>query len=112
MAENPKYYIVEESALPEVFLRVAEVRRMLESGETAKVSDATRKVGISRSAYYKYKDSILPFQNLMAGRIITFQMTLRDEVGLLSQLLSCPVEVLLQRISEPEGICKAGILAG
>ena len=87
MSENPKYYIVEESALPDIFLRVAEVKRMLDSGETAKVSDATRKVGISRSAYYKYKDSILPFQNLMAGRIITFQMTLRDEVGLLSQLL-------------------------
>jgi len=45
-------------------------------------------VGISRSAFYKYKDAILPFQNMMAGRIITFQMTLQDTAGLLSKLLT------------------------
>ena len=84
---EPKYYIVEAAALPEVFLRVAEVKRMLATGETDKVSEATRRVGISRSAFYKYKDSILPFQNMMAGRIITFQVLLQDTAGLLSQLL-------------------------
>ena len=84
---DPKYYIVEAAALPEVFLRVAEVKRMLATGETDKVSEATRRVGISRSAFYKYKDSILPFQNMMAGRIITFQVLLQDTAGLLSQLL-------------------------
>lgn len=88
MSENPRYYIVEASALPEVFLKVAEVKRLLSTGETDKVSDATRRVGISRSAFYKYKDSILPFQNMMAGRIITFQMTLKDTAGLLSKLLT------------------------
>ena len=87
MENNPKYYIVEAAALPEIFLKVAEVKRVLDSGETDKVSDAARRVGISRSAFYKYKDSILPFQNLMAGRIITFQITLKDVAGLLSNLL-------------------------
>lgn len=42
---------------------------------------------ISRSAFYKYRDSVLPFQNMMTGRIITFQMLLHDEPGLLSELL-------------------------
>lgn len=88
MTENPRYYIVESSALPEVFLKVAEVKRLLSTGELDKVSDATRRVGISRSAFYKYKDAILPFQNMMAGRIITFQMTLQDTAGLLSKLLN------------------------
>lgn len=87
MNDIPKYYIVEASALPEIFLKVAKAKHMLSTGETSKVSEATRRVGISRSAFYKYKDSILPFQNLMAGRIITFQMTLRDTAGLLSRLL-------------------------
>ena len=87
MSFSPKYYIVDAEALPEVFLKVAEVKRMLAVGETDKVSDATRRVGISRSAFYKYKDSILPFQNMMAGRIITFQVMLQDTAGLLSQLL-------------------------
>ena len=42
---------------------------------------------ISRSAFYKYRDAVLPFQNMMTGRIITFQMLLHDEPGLLSDLL-------------------------
>lgn len=87
MSVDPRYYIVQADALPEVFLKVAEVKRMLLTGEADKVSEATRKVGLSRSAFYKYKDSILPFQNLMAGRIITFQVLLQDTAGLLSKLL-------------------------
>ena len=88
MANNPKYYIIESSALPEVFLKVAEAKRLLDTGEAATVNDATRQSGISRSAFYKYRDSILPFQNLMAGRIITFQLTLHDETGNLSSVLA------------------------
>lgn len=88
MASNPKYYIVEAAALPEVFLKVAEAKRLLDTGEAATVGEATHNAGISRSAFYKYRDSILPFQNLMAGRIITFQLTLHDETGILSSLLT------------------------
>ncbi len=88
MEKTPKYYIVEASALPEIFRKVAEAKRMLETGETDKVNVATRAVGISRSAFYKYRDVISPFQNLMAGRIITFQMTLKDKSGVLSAILS------------------------
>ena len=88
MANNPKYYIIESSALPEVFLKVAEAKRLLDTGEVSTVNDATRRAGISRSAFYKYRDSILPFQNLMSGRIITFQLLLHDEPGLLSHILA------------------------
>ncbi len=84
---DPKFYLVEAAALPEVFLKVAEVKRMLLTGEAEKVSDAARRVGISRSAFYKYKESIFPFHNMMAGRIITFQVLLQDTAGLLSGLL-------------------------
>ena len=87
MSNNPKYYVVEADALPEVFLKVAEVKRMLATGAADKISDAARRAGISRSAFYKYKDSILPLQNMMAGRIITFQILLQDRAGLLSELL-------------------------
>ncbi len=88
MANDPKYYIVEASALPEVFLRVAKAKRLLDTGEAATVNHATRLAGISRSAFYKYRDAILPFQNLMAGRIITFQLTLHDKAGILSSILT------------------------
>ena len=88
MANTAKYYIVEASALPEVFLKVAEAKRLLQTGEASTVNDATRITGISRSAFYKYRDSVLPFQNMMTGRIITFQFMLQDQKGLLSSLLT------------------------
>ena len=87
MASKPKYYIVEASALPEVFLKVAEAKRLLSTGEAATVNEATRMTDISRSAFYKYRDAVLPFQNMMAGRVITLQLLLHDQVGLLSRLL-------------------------
>ncbi len=87
MPNSPKYYIVEASALPEVFLKVAEAKRLLSTGEASTVNEATRMTDISRSAFYKYRDSVLPFQNMMTGRIITFQLLLHDQPGLLSRLL-------------------------
>ena len=87
MAKEPKYYIVEASALPEVFLKVAEAKRMISTGEVATVNEATKLTGISRSAFYKYRDAVLPFQNMMTGRIITFQLLLHDQPGMLSSLL-------------------------
>ena len=93
MANNPKYYIVEASALPEVFLKVAEAKRLLSTGEATTVNEATKLTGISRSAFYKYRDAVLPFQNMMVGRIITFQLLLQDEKGILSSILNLFAEV-------------------
>ena len=87
MTTKPQYYIVEASALPEVFLKVAEAKRLLSTGEASTVNEATHMTDISRSAFYKYRDSVLPFQNMMTGRVITFQLLLHDEPGLLSDIL-------------------------
>ena len=89
MAANPKYYIIEAAALPDVFLKVAEAKRLLDTGEVSTVNEATKRTGISRSAFYKYRDAILPFHNLMTGRIVTFQLMLHDEPGILSAILAC-----------------------
>lgn len=107
MEKTPKFFIVEATALPEIFLKVAEAKRMLETGETDKVNEATRTVGISRSAFYKYRDCIAPFQNLMAGRIITFQIMLKNKAGVLSALLSifagCGANILTINQAIPTG---------
>ena len=87
MSNKHKYYIVEASALPEVFVKVAEAKRLLSTGEAATVNEATRMTDISRSAFYKYRDSVLPFQNMASGRIITFQFLIHDEPGLLANML-------------------------
>ncbi|MBE6982799.1 MAG: ACT domain-containing protein [Ruminococcaceae bacterium] len=88
MANNPKYFIVEASALPEVFLKVAEAKHLLATGQVATVNEAAKQTGISRSAFYKYRDALLPFQNMTSGRIITFQLLLHDRPGMLQSILS------------------------
>ena len=66
---------------------MAEAKRLLSTGEATTVNEATRMTDISRSGFYKYRDAVLPFQNMMTGRIITFQLLLHDEPGLLSGIL-------------------------
>ena len=87
MPNSPKYYIIEASALPEVFLKVAEAKRLLSTGEASTVNEATKMTDISRSAFYKYRDAVMPFQNMMTGRVVTFQFLVHDEAGLLSRML-------------------------
>jgi chorismate mutase len=88
MAKSPSYYIVEAEALPEIFRKVVEARRLLDTGEAETVNQAVLQTGISRSAFYKYKDAVRPFQDMLHGRIVTFQMMLRDEPGILSLVLN------------------------
>ena len=88
MSKLPSYFIVESSALPEVFLKVARAKCLLDTGEVETVNQATQRVGISRSAFYKYKDALRPFNDMLHGRIVTFQILLKDEPGVLSSVLN------------------------
>ena len=88
MARKIKYYLVAAEALPEIFIRVAEAKRMMQTGEADTVGAATKMAGISRSAFYKYKDAVHPFQDMLHGRIVTLQTVLRDEPGVLSGVLN------------------------
>ena len=87
MAEKTKYYVLKEKAVPDVLLRVVEAKRLLESGRAASVQEATERVDISRSSFYKYKEDIFPFHDNAKGRTITMVIQLDDEPGLLSAIL-------------------------
>ena len=88
MAKTIKYYIVAAEALPEIFVKVAEAKRLMQTGEADTVGAATKQAGISRSAFYKYKDSVQPFNDMKAEHIITFYAMLKDTAGVLSGMLS------------------------
>ena len=88
MSKAPNYYIVDAEALPEIFRKVVDARRMLDTGEAETVNQAVQLAGISRSAFYKYKDAVRPFQEMLHGRIVTFQIMLKDEPGILSHVLN------------------------
>ena len=87
MAENIKYYVVKQKALPEVLLKVAEANRLIET-KNLSIAEATEKIGISRSSFYKYKDDIFPFRDNVKGKTITFVLSMDDEPGLLSLVLN------------------------
>ena len=111
MSKEVKYYIVAANALPEVFIKVAEAKRMMQTGEADTVGDATKKAGISRSAFNKYKDSVQPFNDMKAEHIITFYGMLKDNTGVLSHVLgifaSSGANILTINQSIPTNGCAA-----
>lgn len=111
MARKIKYYLVAAEALPEIFIRVAEAKRMMQTGEVDTVGDATKKAGISRSAFYKYKDSVQLFNDMKAEHIITFYGMLKDNTGVLSHVLgifaSSGANILTINQSIPTNGCAA-----
>ena len=78
--------LVNASALPEVYSKVIEAKRLLASGQAKTASEAVEICGISRSAYYKYKDFVFEYTHPL-GNTVSLQATLKDKAGVLSNFL-------------------------
>ncbi|KGA98083.1 hypothetical protein AJ85_07320 [Alkalihalobacillus alcalophilus ATCC 27647 = CGMCC 1.3604] len=83
-----QFYLVREDILTDAMQKTLEVKSLLESGKMKKINEAVHRVGLSRSAFYKYKDGIFPFHTMMKEKIITLSLNLVDRSGTLSQLLT------------------------
>ena len=84
---NSDYLIVSKTVLPEYFEKVVEARELLRSGEVREVSEAARRVGISRSTYYKYKNCVFTTYQGDSCRKTVISMILRHEKGTLGKVL-------------------------
>lgn len=93
MKEKHQFYVINKDVLPEIFLKVVEVKKILEKDMMLTVQEATEQVGISRSSFYKYKDAIFPFYDKRNGQTITLLIHLQDEPGILSDVLNHIAEV-------------------
>ncbi|MBU5466515.1 ACT domain-containing protein [Virgibacillus sp. MSJ-26] len=82
-----KFYLVKSSVLPEAMLKTIKAKKLLEEGKTKTIHQAVRQVGLSRSAFYKYKNAVFPFQSLVKDEIVTLFIHLDDHLGTLSHLL-------------------------
>ena len=128
MGKSPSYFIVESSALPEIFLKVAEAKRMMQTGEADTVGAATKQVGISRSAFYKYKDAVQRFNDMKAEHIITFYcmganiLTINQSIptnGCAAVTISAEtsglaetLEKLMADVAAVDGVVRVEVLAG
>lgn len=86
--EKIKYYLVNSAILPEVYSKVIEAKNYIATGEADSTSQAIKMAGISRSAYYKYKDAIFEYNSEQSDEAVTINAKLKDNAGVLSALMS------------------------
>ncbi len=87
MSDNDQYYLIKKKAVPEVLLKVVETKKLIEQDKNITIQEATEKVGLGRSSFYKYKDDIFPFRDDVKGKTITFVIQMNDQPGQLSKLI-------------------------
>lgn len=85
--QDKKFYLVREDVLPEAMKKTLDAKEMIERGKADSVWDAVQRVDLSRSAFYKYRDTVFPFHTVVKERIITLFFQLEDRSGTLSELL-------------------------
>lgn len=88
MEQTDRYIVVDSEVLPEVFLKVLEAKSLVAKGAAKTSSEACKLVGISRGAYYKYKDKMFSYHERMGDENATFHFVLEDEPGILSAVLT------------------------
>mgnify|MGYP005842849095 FL=1 len=145
MNNKSTFFLVEASVLPQVFAKVIEVKKLIGKGQVRTVNEAAKMVGLSRSAYYKYKDYVFPFYETTRGKVVTLFIVVEDFSGILSNIIKCiaearanivtinqnipingladitisvetagmvkDIEIMMQEISNIEGVRKCAILA-
>lgn len=88
-----RYFLVREDVLTEAMQKTLEAKQLLQNGEVASIWDAVKKVDLSRSAFYKYRDAVFPFHSIVRERILTVFLQLEDRSGTLATLLHTVADV-------------------
>ena len=88
MNDNKQLIVVDVSVLPDVFPKVIEVKKLMAQKGEKSLASACKRIGISRSAYYKYKDCVFPYEELFTRRIVNLYLLLNDSPGVLSSVLA------------------------
>ncbi|MFB5267306.1 ACT domain-containing protein [Paenibacillus enshidis] len=83
-----RYYLVREDILPEAIVKTIQVKQLLASGDVKTVHEAAEQIGLSRSAFYKYKDGIHLINQLERDRIVNISLDLDHQSGMLSKVLA------------------------
>lgn len=87
MENKSQFIVVDSEVLPEVISKVLKVKKLLANKEEKSSASACKRVGVSRSAYYKYRNSVYSYEEKLMQKIITLSVLLKDEPGVLSSVL-------------------------
>lgn len=91
--ESDRYYVVHESILPEALIKTLEAKELLARGAVKTVHEAVETVGLSRSAFYKYKEGVFAFHQLETERMVAISLDLQHRSGILSKVLASVAEL-------------------
>ena len=112
MARKIKYYLVAAEALPEIFIRVAEAKRMMQTGEADTVGDATKK-DVSGTL-----SSVLGVFAASGANILTINQSIPTNgcaavtISAETSAMEKSLEQLITDISALDNVIKFEILAG
>ncbi|MGP4080546.1 ACT domain-containing protein [Pseudalkalibacillus sp. R45] len=91
--KGERFYLVQEDVLSEAMTKTLEAKALLESGKVSTINEAVKAVDLSRSAFYKYRDRIFPFETMVQKQIVSISIHLEDRSGSLSSLLRILAEL-------------------
>lgn len=86
--EDQELVLVDKRVLPEVFSKVLLAKSYLSRDMARNATEACRMADISRSAFYKYKDSVFFYEDKDKRRVLTYSLWLSDDPGVLSKVLT------------------------
>lgn len=58
--DNRKFYLIREDVLPESVIKTLKVKDAFKNNSNLSIYDAVKQFNLSRSAFYKYRETIFP----------------------------------------------------
>lgn len=87
MNDRSQLIVIDSNILPDAFTKVLDVKKLMAQRGEKSFASACKRIGISRSVYYKYKDSVFSYEELFNRRIVNMYLLLSDSPGVLSSVL-------------------------
>ena len=89
MDNKDKFYLIREDVLPESVIKTLKVKDALKNNSNLSIYDAVKQFNLSRSAFYKYRETIFPVdEKILDQREFTLILYVNDIVGMLAQVLN------------------------
>ena len=101
--------LVKTEVLPEVFEKVVEAKRLLNCKKAKSATEAAKMCGISRSAFYKYRDAVFAYKEITNDSIINLSAVLEDKAGVLSDFISAIHEMKANILTINQGMPSGGV---
>ncbi len=107
--KNSDFLLVKADVLPDVFVKVVQAKRMLSNRTAKSASEAARLCGISRSAFYKYRDAVFSYQERQNGKIINLSAVMEDRFGVLSSFVAMLGQMQVNILTIHQGMPSGGV---